>query len=147
MICSALPLAAFAATDWDVSKSKTAAELTPDFETDVTLSLPAKEMPLVSDVVFVLDKSTSAQVEQDALDMLLDLQAQVKNTGAKVQVGVVIFNKVAHSTERLYDLATEYADIEAAIRQDISSGTTPCRSAAAQKSLKRIPRRTIPESI
>lgn len=137
MICSALPLAALAATDWDVSKSKTAAELTPDFETDVTLSLPAKEMPLVSDVVFVLDKSTSAQVEQDALDMLLDLQAQVKNTGAKVQVGVVIFNKVAHSTERLYDLATEYADIEAAIRQDISSGTNSHAGLlAAQKLLE-----------
>lgn len=108
--------------DWDVSKSKTATNLDENFESDVTLSLPSAEAQLASDVVFVLDKSTSAELEDQALKMLKNLQAQIQETGAKVNVGVVIFNKEAH-TNGFFDLATEYDKIETAIKTDISSGT------------------------
>lgn len=108
--------------DWDLSKSKTATNLDENFESDVTLSLPSAEAQLASDVVFVLDKSTSAELEDQALKMLKNLQAQIQETGAKVNVGVVIFNKEAH-TNGFFDLATEYDKIETAIKTDISSGT------------------------
>ena len=83
-----------------------------------TLSLPASEEELVSDVVFVLDKSTSAALEEQALEMLSNLKAQVENTGASVKVGVVIFNKTANKTDWM-DLGTQYEDIEAAITEEI----------------------------
>ena len=108
--------------DWDVSKSKTATNLDENFESDVTLSLPSAEAQLASDVVFVLDKSKSASLEEQALKMLKELQAQIQETNAKVKVGVVIFNKEAH-TNGFFDLSTEYDKIETAIKTDISSGT------------------------
>lgn len=108
--------------DWDVSKSKTATNLDENFESDVTLSLPSAEAQLASDVVFVLDKSKSASLEEQALEMLKELQAQIQETNAKVKVGVVIFNSEAHASE-FFDLATEYDKIESAIKTDISSGT------------------------
>ena len=126
MLMCFMPVAAFGATaqteDWDVSKSKEATNLDGNYESQVTLSLPAAEEQLVSDVVFVLDKSTSTDLEDEALSMLKSLQEQVKSTNAKVKVGVVIFNKIANVTE-LKDLETQYDEIEAAIRQKISSGT------------------------
>ena len=110
--------------DWDEnhSKSKTATPLDANYESDVTLSLPSAEEQLESDVVFVLDKSTSTIVEDEALAMLEDLQGQIAQTGAKVNVGVVIFNREAHPSE-WFDLATQYEQIESAIKQEISSGT------------------------
>ncbi len=109
-------------TSWEISKSKTATNLDENFESKVTLSLPSAEEELASDVVFVLDKSTSAKLEEQALAMLQNLQQQLKDTGAKIKVGVVIFNKEANASG-FFDLATEYKDIEAAITQNISSGT------------------------
>lgn len=44
----------------------------------MTLSLPAAEEQLVTDVVFVLDKSTSATVEAKSLEMLLSLKDQLR---------------------------------------------------------------------
>lgn len=108
--------------DWDVSKSKTAINLDENFESDVTLSLPSAETQLASDVVFVLDKSKSASLEEQALKMLKELQAQIQETNAKVKVGVVIFNKKAHKNG-FFDLATEYDKIEAAIKDTQSGGT------------------------
>lgn len=108
--------------EWTISRSKTATNLDGNYESQVTLSLPSAEEQLVSDVVFVLDKSTSADLEQQALAMLRELQEQLEGTGAKINVGVVIFNKVANSFG-FYDLATQYSDIETAITTTISSGT------------------------
>ena len=110
-------------TEWDISKSKTATNLDENFESKVTLSLPSAEEQLVTDVVFVLDKSTSADLEQQALIMLENLKEQVEGTGAKVQVGVVIFNKVANVEAELTDLATGYETIEGAITSEYKSGT------------------------
>lgn len=109
-------------TEWEVSKSKTATNLNAAYESEITLSLPSAEEELVSDIVFVLDKSTSSTLEDQALGMLKDLKNQVEKTGAIVKVGVVIFNKIANVTNFL-DLKTQYDDIETAIQQEIESGT------------------------
>ena len=107
----------------DVSRSKTATKLDKKtWTSDVTLSLPSAEEKLASDVVFVLDKSTSTDLEDQALGMLAALKDQAASTKAKVKVGVVIFNKEAHVTP-LTDLATDDNTIEKAIKQTISSGT------------------------
>lgn len=116
------------AEGWSISKSKTATNLVKQddgkYTSNVTLSLPAAEEELVTDVVFVLDKSTSATVEDDALDMLGDLQKQIENTDAKIKVGVVIFNKEANVELELTELTDDsISDIETAIRTKISSGT------------------------
>lgn len=107
---------------WQISKSKKATNLDENFESQVTLSLPSAEEKLENDIVFVLDKSTSVQLENEALEMLKELQAQAKENGAKVKVGVVIFNKEAHKSDFM-DLETQYDAIAEAIRENISSGT------------------------
>ena len=110
--------------EWTVTRSKTATQLdTNTWTSNVTLSLPSAEEALASDVVFVLDKSMSAEWEGQALEMLAALKEQAASTKAKVKVGVVIFNKQANKTAPLTDLATGYDDIQAAIEQTISSGT------------------------
>lgn len=60
---------------WQISKSKKATNLDENFESQVTLSLPSAEEKLENDIVFVLDKSTSVQLENEALEMLKELQA------------------------------------------------------------------------
>ena len=121
--------------EWNVSRSKTATALdTNTWTSNVTLSLPSAEEALASDVVFVLDKSTSADLEGQALDMLTALKDQAASTKAKVKVGVVIFNKEANVTP-LTDLATGYGTIEAAIKKDISSGTNTHAGLLAGKQL------------
>lgn len=127
MLCLSLFAGALAenadtAATGETSKSKSATNLDSNYETTVTLSFPSAQVSLDSDVVFVLDKSTSADVEDAALAMLKDLQGQLTDTGAKINVAVVIFNKEAHSSGWL-DLATQYSAIETAFKQDISSGT------------------------
>lgn len=77
---------------WDHSKDKTATELDNNFNSRVTLSLPSAEKELVSDVVFVLDKSSCEEdVTTEALEMLANLGASVKDTGASIKVGAVQF--------------------------------------------------------
>lgn len=78
--------------EWDHSKNKTATELDNNFNSRVTLSLPSAEKELVSDVVFVLDKSSCEEdVTTEALAMLANLGASVKDTGASIKVGAVQF--------------------------------------------------------
>lgn len=102
----------------------------------MTLSLPAAQEQLESDVVFVLDKSTSAELETQALSMLSDLNAQIRDTGAKVNVGVVIFNKVANSVLELTELNdNNMSAIEDAIKTDISSGTNTHAGLLAGKAM------------
>lgn len=110
------------ATQWDTSKSKTATNLDSNYESKVKLSLPSAEEKLDSDIVFVLDKSTSVQLENQALEMLNALKGQADKTGAKIKVGVVIFNKIANVTE-WKDLETQYDDIKDAIEQNIQGGS------------------------
>ena len=126
--------------DWNINVSKTATELKKDangdYKTNVTLSVPGVEESLATDVVFVLDKSTSADLENQAIAMLNELKEQAVNTGAKVKVGVVIFNKIANVT-KLTDISTTegLAKIEAAIKQEIKSGTNTHAGLLAGKEL------------
>lgn len=119
--------------DW-TSKSKEATNLDTDFTSDVTLSLPSAQTELVSDVVFVLDKSTSAGLEDLALTMLNNLKTHIADVGGKVNVGVVIFNKKANVTGFM-DLATEFGAIETAIKQEIKSGTNTHAGLLAGKAM------------
>lgn len=121
---------------WQISKSKTATNLDENYQSEVTLSLPAAQEQLESDVVFVLDKSTSAELEQQVITMLNGLKDQIKNTGAKVNVGVVIFNKEANRILELTELNdnTMYS-IETAIKTQISSGTNTHAGLLAGKAM------------
>lgn len=122
LFAGALAENADAAATGETSKSKSATNLDSNYETTVTLSFPSAQVSLDSDVVFVLDKSTSAEAQDAALEMLKSLQGQLTGTGAKINVAVVLFNKEAHSTGWL-DLATKYSEIETALKEKISSGT------------------------
>lgn len=108
----------------NVSRSKTATVLDKNYRSTVTLSLPSAEEKLASDVVFVLDKSTSAELEDKALELLADLKEEVMERGVMVKVGVVIFNRAADVAFPLTELTKEnYATIADAIRKTISSGS------------------------
>ena len=43
---------------------------------------------MVTDIVLVLDKSTSAALENQALEMLAELKTQTENTGAAIKTAV-----------------------------------------------------------
>ncbi len=106
---------------WETSKSKTATNLEKnaagDYTSEVTLSLPSAEEQLVSDVVLVLDKSSSAKAEEQARTMLESLKDRLEETQAKIRVGVVSFNTRASIANdgKFFDLATEYDAIAAAL--------------------------------
>ena len=115
LIFSILPGMAFAAegkdkVTWD-SKSSFNSVAVLDLETshssvDSSVSSDTSaEKQLVTDVVLVLDKSTSTDLENQVLNILEDLKSQIEGTGAKINVGVVIFNKVANVSEFM-DLST-----------------------------------------
>ena len=107
---------------WQISKSKTATELDANYQSKVTLSLPAAQEQLESDVVFVLDKSTSTRT--DISKMLKELSDQISISGGKVKVGVVIFNKQANIALELTELNSENMDtINNALNQEYTSGT------------------------
>ena len=111
---------------WDTSKSKTATNLDANMTSQVTLSLPSAEEQLVTDIVFVLDKSTSGtEAQTKSLALLQDLKAQIEASNAKVQVGVVMFNNKANVANdgNFFDLSTQHDDIEAAFKQELHSGT------------------------
>lgn len=66
--------------------------------------------------------------------MLQNLKKEVQEKGAKVKVGVVLFNKEAH-TDGFMDLETQYEAIEAAICREIKSGTNLHAGILAGKSM------------
>ena len=108
----------------DVSKSKTATALDADGSTRVTLSLPSAEETLTSDVVFVLDGSSSANtnVVKESLKLLDELKQAAEDNGATVNVCIVKFKRQAFKSD-WYDLATNFEDIEKAMSTKYSGGT------------------------
>lgn len=108
---------------WDHSKDKTATELDNNFNSRVTLSLPSAEKELVSDVVFVLDKSSCEDdVTTEALEMLADLGASVKDTGASIKVGAVQFAGRAVVSCELTELTEEAIAEGGAIYSGLKDG-------------------------
>ena len=100
-----------------VSRSKTATPLdTATWTSDVTLSLPSAEEKLDSDVVFVLDGSSSANtnVVIEALGLLRELKDAAEDSGAAVNVCVVKFKRQAYKSN-WFDLSTNYDAIKAAM--------------------------------
>lgn len=110
---------------WDHSKDKTATELDNNFNSRVTLSLPSAEKELVSDVVFVLDKSSCEEdVTAEALAMLADLGASVKDTGASIKVGAVQFAGRAVVSCELTELTEEAIAKGGAIHNGLKTQAT-----------------------
>lgn len=109
---------------WDISRSKVATALNKNNESTVTLSLPSAEEKLESEVVFVLDGSSSANdnVKNEALTLLNNLKAAVTDSGAAVKVCIVKFKRYADKSD-WFDLATSYDAIKTAIESRISGGT------------------------
>lgn len=110
---------------WGTSKSKTATNLDANYESQVTLSLPAAETVPVTDVVFVLDRSSSAgAARQEISDMMDNLLQIVNNSDAVINVGVVNFWYKADSGIALTALTNESIDsIKNAIMEGNLSGT------------------------
>ena len=117
---------AFAAEEpaWDISHSKVATALNENNESTVTLSLPSAEENLNSDVVFVLDGSSSADtaVVQNSLALLNELKTATENSGAAVNVCVVKFKRRAFKSD-WYDLSNNYDAIKNAMETRYSGGT------------------------
>ena len=114
---------------WDTSKSKEATKLGANYESEITLSLPAAEETLTSDVVFVLDKSSCKQeVTTEALEMLQDLYTQASANDATIKVGAVQFAGQAIVSCQLTELTEtavqENGEIYEGLKtQKISDGT------------------------
>ena len=106
----------------DVSRSKTAKELDSNRKSTVTLSLPSAQEKLVSDVVFVLDGSSSTDVVEESLKLLEELQGAVKQSNAAVNVCVVKFKRQAFKSD-WYDLSNNFAAIKTAMETEYSGGT------------------------
>ena len=107
---------------WETSKSKTATNLNADYQSQVTLSLPASEEELVSDVVFVLDESScSESVKASVAEMLDDLYQQIADTDATIKIGAVQFRgevttlPLTELNETTKDLVTEFMSQRPAI--------------------------------
>ena len=111
--------------DWETSKSKTATNLDENYESQVTLSLPAAETVPVTDVVFVLDRSSSAGAARQEISSMMDNLLQiVNNSDAVINVGVVNFWYEADSGIALTALTNESIDsIKNAIMEGNLSGT------------------------
>ena len=110
---------------WDVSKSKIATQLdTNTWTSDVTLSLPSAEENLASDVVFVLDGSSSASpdVVNKSLYLLGQLKKDADDSGAAVNVCVVKFKRRAYKSV-WFDLSKEFDAIQTAMGKEYSGGT------------------------
>lgn len=93
------------ATEWTTSKSKEATQLAlteGKYRSNLTLSLPAAEEELVSDIVFVVDKSNSDKNSLvEATNMLGNLLKSIEDTKARIKVGAVFF---AGDARVVYDL-------------------------------------------
>ena len=74
--------------EWDLSKSKEATELDANFESNVTLSLPAAGYKGDLDVVFVIDGSTSTDEDElaAAAASLLEVLSTYENLNVKASV-------------------------------------------------------------
>ena len=107
-----------------VTVDKTATGLVGD-KSNVTLTVGGGEETTASDVVFVLDKSASSDIRQEAMDMLTELQKQA-GEGNIINVGVVNFEKGVLEQLELTALNDEnYAAIEKAmIFHDVTSSGT-----------------------
>ncbi|OUP38554.1 Spy0128 family protein [Olsenella sp. An188] len=104
------PLTAIAAeagsSSGAVTLDKTATPLDENDQTNVKLSIGSTEETTVSDVVFVLDKSASTDIRQEAMNMLDELKTRA-DEGNLVKVGVVNFEQGVLESLELTELNDE----------------------------------------
>ena len=80
--------------DWTVSKSKTATNLDSNYESEVTLSLPAADYQPEIDVVFVIDDTHAGKdIFSESVNRLLEELDSKDNLNIKL--GIVTFDAVA----------------------------------------------------
>ena len=117
-------------TENGVHIDKGATDLVND-QTTVTLQIGADSSTsttvIGADVVFVLDKSTSADVEAEAISMLNELKKEAADRNLQIQVGAVVFNRNAENDGYVVDLQelndASCAELEAMFKKELSSGT------------------------
>ncbi|MDO4459503.1 MAG: Cna B-type domain-containing protein, partial [Clostridia bacterium] len=123
----------------DIDKSKTATNLNEKFETEITLSIPGVETPLVSDIVFVVDKSSDKNESfKAAVEMLKDLNAAVAETEAKIKIGGVLFSGRADKViglEELSDASIENLKTVLTNKDGLSGGSNLDAGLKAGKAL------------
>ena len=79
---------------WETSKSKTATNLDSNYESEVTLSLPAADYERTMDVVFVIDDTHAGSgIFKESVSALLNELSSKQNLD--IHVGVVAFDAVA----------------------------------------------------
>lgn len=110
------------AAAWTYSCSKTASDLDEDYVSNIVLSLPSEEEQLVTEICFVLDKSSFSNTKEKALSLLSDLKSHADESGAKITVDIVGFNRRANDCGT-FDLTTQYDEIESAFTSNLSGGT------------------------
>lgn len=82
------------AVEWQVSKSKTATNLDTNFESQITLSLPAADYKPAVDVVFVIDDTHAGSgIFAGAVENLLNELQSKENLD--INIGIVTFDAVA----------------------------------------------------
>lgn len=95
---------------WDLSKSKEATNLDSNYESRVTLSLPADDYKGNLDVVFVLDGSTSTDAHDLASSAADLLSKLTEYQNLNVKAGLIIFGgstPILYTSEELLSLAEE----------------------------------------
>lgn len=87
-------------SDWETSKSKTATNLDENYESEVTLSLPADSYKPSVDVVMVIDVSSSMKKE-DIAEAKAAAKAMCDELAAKenvdTNIGIVTFDKTSRN--------------------------------------------------
>ena len=114
MVLNVAPMSVFAAdadaTNWEISKSKEATNLDSNYESRVTLSLPAGDYAGNLDVVLVLDGSTSTD-EQNLASCASNLvKSLAEYQNLNVKVGLVIFGgstPLLYTSDNLLDFSDE----------------------------------------
>ena len=92
----------------EYDKSKTATDLYNNRYSDVTLSIPGEVETLATDIVFVIDKSSSDKLSSDFANGLFEQLIEVqKVSGASIKVGVVIYNFDGHVALPLTELTED----------------------------------------
>ena len=122
---------AFAVMDPDsrvhLNKTTSVEDMSDVEKTTITLSVGSEETTTGADVVFVLDKSTSTDVRDEALRMLGELQEEGERRDLDINVGAVIFNKSADNEGYVVGLKplneSSVAELEEVFDKDLSSGT------------------------
>lgn len=106
-----------------MSKTTVATQLDKNDEVQIELKFPGKEDVMASDVVLVIDKSSSGVSVEKSIEFLNNVRDQVTKKGLKVKVGVVKFNRIANGSEQLLDISENYEKLIGYLNEQKRGGT------------------------